>query len=514
VDAEGPVPGQGHAAGRQRLLWQELIGALPDYAWLKSPDGRYLDCNDTFARHFGSTREGIRGLADADITDPATAADFIASDLLALALPAGQALLREEEMLRRDGGHETVALFKQVLRGAGGEPLAILGLSREVGEARRAQHLRDEYAQRLTLALECAGLAQWEVDLVSGAVSSIDPRLAAMLGIAPDSTLPTMEGFEARIHPDDRAQRVALRRDYLAGRIDRYECEYRVQHADGHWVWLLARAMVVERAPDGTPLRMVGTHLDISWRKQAEAGAQAAATAIQLAQAQAELLSRMSHELRTPLNAVIGFTQLMRMAQAQGKPPRADYLALVEDSARQLLTLIEDALQLRAVATRRPALVPREISLHAAVAEALELVSPLAADKGVVLSNELPPTLSCSADAAALRQVLVNLCSNAIRFNRAAGTVQLHAEVVTRGSGQRVLLHVQDSGEGLEAAQLERLFQPFERLGRLPGADAGSGLGLLIARELARAMGGDVRIESRRGMGTRATLELPTTPAD
>lgn|GEM_PF-7082161 len=508
MESEGPVPGRRHADA-DFLLWRGLIGALPDYAWLKGPDGRYLDANEAFARHFGRTREGIRGLADAELTDAASAAAFIASDALALGLPAGQALKREEDMLLPDGRSETFELVKQVLREADGAPLAIVGLGRAVGEARRTQRLRNDYAQRLALAMECAELAQWDADLTTGQVGAFDPRMGAILGWGPTDPPIDMARFDELIHRDDRAHRLAARAAYLAGKTERCECEYRVRHRDGHWVWVLARAKVVERAPDGTPLRLVGTHMDISWRKQAEAQAQAAATTIQLAQAQADLLSRMSHELRTPLNAVIGFTQLMRMAQAQGRPLRADYLALVDDAGRQLLTLVEDALQLRAVATQRPAVAPRAVTLHAAVAETLGLLTPLVAEKAVVASNEVDPALCATCDAAALRQVLVNLCSNAIRFNRPAGSVRIHAELVGEGAQAKVALHVEDSGEGLEPAQVEKLFQPFERLGRLPGVDAGSGLGLVIARALAQAMGGNLVIASQRGVGTRVTLELP-----
>jgi signal transduction histidine kinase len=213
--------------------------------------------------------------------------------------------------------------------------------------------------------------------------------------------------------------------------------------------------------------------------------------------------------LRTPLNAVIGFTQLMRMAQAQGRPPRADYLGLVDDAARQLLALVEDVLQLRAVAAPRSALRPGRVALHSAVAEALELLAPLAAAKAVVVSNEVQTTLHATCDAAALRQALVNLCSNAIRFNRPAGAVRVSAEPLASGS-EAIALHVQDAGDGLEAAELARLFQPFERLGKLPGVDAGSGLGLVIARALAQAMGGSLALSSERGVGTRATLVLPS----
>ena len=126
------------------------------------------------------------------------------------------------------------------------------------------------------------------------------------------------------------------------------------------------------------------------------------------------------------------------------------------------------------------------------------------------LVNEVTAGQRATCDPAALRQVLVNLASNAIRFNRALGRVCVRGVAASRAGC--IELQVHDQGEGMHAAELAQIFQPFERLGRLPGVQAGSGLGLMTARALARAMGGELWLKSEKGIGTCAVLELPAAP--
>jgi PAS domain S-box-containing protein len=494
-------PGRGERPPDHARLWRALLSAWPGFAWLKSADGRYLDANDAFVRHFGRRRDELPGLTDRDITDAATAAAFGASDALAMALPPGTPLRRDEEVVLADGQRDLFELTKLAVHDEHGRPRWVIGLGRAIGDAQRAQRQRDEAAQRLALALEGGELAHWDMEVATGRVWLLDDRLCVWLGYDAATIPHDAAGFDALVHPDDRAHRQAALREHWLGRTALFESEHRLRHARGHWIWLLTRAKFIERAPDGKPLRLSGVTLDITWRKQAQAEAQAHATAMQLAQAQGELLSRMSHELRTPLNAVLGFTQLMRLAQAQGQPLRPDYLVMVDDAARQLLRLVEDALQLRGVALGLPALAAARVPLREAVDEALALVAPLAVAHPVTAANEVPAGSAVAADPAALRQVLVNLLSNAIRFNRAGGTVRVAA--VPGG------VEIVDTGAGLAPAEVARLFQPFERLGREQAPGAGTGLGLLIARSLARAMGGEVTLDSEKGVGTRACLRLP-----
>ncbi|HEV7913657.1 MAG TPA: ATP-binding protein, partial [Albitalea sp.] len=224
--------------------------------------------------------------------------------------------------------------------------------------------------------------------------------------------------------------------------------------------------------------------------------------------AKGEFLSRMSHEMRTPLNAVIGFSQLL--LNRSDHPEQADvrdYASHVLRAGEHLLALTNDVLDLQQVEDGRAELEPADVPLDSIVARVIALLSPTADQRGVRFDNHVPAGVAVRADARRLRQVLVNIASNAVKFNRPAGIVRW--SVVSDAMTRRVRLSIEDTGSGLKPGQMERLFQPFERLGRETSTIEGTGLGLIIARSLVTAMGGSLQVASRAGVGTRVVVELP-----
>lgn len=227
--------------------------------------------------------------------------------------------------------------------------------------------------------------------------------------------------------------------------------------------------------------------------------------------AKSEFLSRVSHEMRTPLNAVIGFTQLLRLSpDASGPQQVASYTDHVLRASEQLLALINDLLDLQRVDEGRLALQPRSLALRRQVEATFELLQPLADRHGVVLHDRTDADAWVRADAQRLRQVLLNVASNAIKYNRSGGWVSMG---VAPGEGARWVLTVEDSGSGLTQDQLARLFQPFERLGHESTGIEGSGLGLVIARRLVEEMGGELTLSSRPSDGTQVRIALPRAEA-
>lgn len=221
--------------------------------------------------------------------------------------------------------------------------------------------------------------------------------------------------------------------------------------------------------------------------------------------AKSEFLSRASHEMRTPLNAVIGFAQLLQMLK-EGDPARTQvYANHIRVAGEHMLTLVTDLLDLNRVAQGALKLEPQPLGLRDAVAESVELLRGLGQSHGIELEWSVPDDLVVVADPTRLRQVLLNLGSNAIKYNRQGGTVKFSA--VLR-EPDRMRLMIEDSGIGMTAEQIERLFQPFDRLGlertRIPGV----GLGLVIARGLVIEMGGTLTVQSRPRAGTTVTVEL------
>jgi signal transduction histidine kinase len=221
-----------------------------------------------------------------------------------------------------------------------------------------------------------------------------------------------------------------------------------------------------------------------------------------------EFLSRMSHEMRTPLNAVIGFTQLLlNRADAPDPDEVREYAEHVLRAGEHLLALTNDVLDLQHVEEGRAELDTCDVPLDGLVSQVIALLAVDAEQRGIGFDKHVPPELAVRADPRRLRQVLVNVASNAIKYNRPAGVVRFSVDADAPAG--RVRMSIEDTGAGLKPAQLERLFQPFERLGRETSSIEGTGLGLIIARSLTVAMGGTLQVASRAGVGTRVVLELP-----
>jgi PAS domain S-box-containing protein len=237
--------------------------------------------------------------------------------------------------------------------------------------------------------------------------------------------------------------------------------------------------------------------------------------------AKTEFLSRMSHELRTPLNAVLGFAQLLRLDAA--RPPtvaQLERIQHIENAGAHLLALVNDVLDLSRVESGQMMVSMEPVDLEEVVIDALAMVSPLAAEAGVDLfasnpdsgsvaidnfrAGSLPHSVWVLADRVRMRQVLVNLLSNAVKYNRAGGNVVVSWE---RG-GDSGCLRIADSGLGMTSEKLERLFEPFNRLGAEKSKIEGTGIGLVLSRRLVELMDGELRIASTLGRGTVATLLL------
>jgi len=224
-------------------------------------------------------------------------------------------------------------------------------------------------------------------------------------------------------------------------------------------------------------------------------------------QAKSEFLSRMSHELRTPLNAVVGFAQLMESDQEHALGPRhRRWIELVRQAGWHLLEMINDILDLSRIESDRLELRAEALCLQPLLEQTLAMVERLAAQRQVTVT--LVPAgaaLSVLGDATRVKQIVTNLLSNAVKYNVDNGRV----EILCRAVGGRVEIEVRDTGLGMSAAQLEQLFQPFNRLGREHTELQGTGIGLVISRRLAEMMGGRLQASSEAGKGSSFVLTLP-----
>jgi signal transduction histidine kinase len=222
-----------------------------------------------------------------------------------------------------------------------------------------------------------------------------------------------------------------------------------------------------------------------------------------------EALSRVSHEFRTPLNAILGFGELLALDQLSESQRHSVEQILA--GGRHLLALVEDLLDLSGVAAGNLHLEPAPVDLEAEIAQAVALTGALATEKALTLDVELADgPLSAHADRRRLKQVLLNLISNAIKFNRPGGSVTLGLKTDGKGT---VRIDVRDTGAGMTRAQLQRLFVPFERLNASAYGIEGNGLGLALSKALAEAMGGTIAVASTPGAGSVFTVRLPAATA-
>ena len=248
---------------------------------------------------------------------------------------------------------------------------------------------------------------------------------------------------------------------------------------------------------------------DVTGRRQTEeALIRARNDAQRAAQVKTQFLSHMSHELRTPLNAIMGFAQLIADAppEAEARTLRAQAQEILR-GGRELLQHINDILDLTRVESGRMAVHPSVVDLGPVVSSCIALVMPLCQAQGIAIRH-LPPaeSLPVLADAIRLRQVLLNLLTNAIKFNRPQGDVEV--TLTTTGQG-RLRIAVRDEGPGIEPADLKRLFEPFERLDADRQGIPGSGIGLALSRGLLERMDGRIGVDSRPGEGSTFWIELP-----
>jgi PAS domain S-box-containing protein len=259
----------------------------------------------------------------------------------------------------------------------------------------------------------------------------------------------------------------------------------------------------------GEPMGAVVVFRDVTERQQTEAALrEAQAEAERANAAKSEFLSRMSHELRTPLNAIIGFSQLLTRKHLP--EPQAEYVGYIEQSGNHLLGLINEVLDISRIEAGRlvPSLEP--IDLPELLGEVIALIHPMAAKRRLQLTQALPPTGSVKADRQRLKQVLLNLCSNAVKYNRDDGKIHVSAERLETG---RFRIAVEDTGEGIAPEYFGRLFVPFERLDADRNNTEGSGLGLALSKNLVELMQGTLGFESVVGRGSTFWIELPPEPS-
>ncbi len=332
---------------------------------------------------------------------------------------------------------------------------------------------------------------------------------ARLIGYADASELTDMaqETINGVIHPDDIGLIVGRIDARMKGQESTPHYEFRLIHRDGSIVWVDAQAALV--IWDGIPASLSWI-TDISARKMAEEALIRAKEAAEFAnRAKTEFLANMSHELRTPLNAILGFSEIIANEMFGAcKPQYAAYARDIHTSGTYLLELINDVLDLAKLEAGKLELHESDVALPSLIEQCLSLLKVKADEGQVTLSHDIAKDLpSLKADPRALRQVLLNLVTNAIKFTPEGGTVRISA----RDEGSRGLaISVCDSGIGMSAGDIKVALSPFGQVdSTLSRRHQGTGLGLPITHSLIRLHDGELLIDSKPGKGTTMTAIFP-----
>ncbi len=392
----------------------------------------------------------------------------------------------------------------------------VIGMDRDATARKQAEQNLRASEERWHLAVAGSNEGVWDWNLERDEIW-FSPRWKAMLGYT-DSELPDLrEAWRSRIHVEDRVQLDASLKAHLRQQTEIFECEYRISHKDGSWGWVLVRGKALF-GPDGRARRMVGTHTDITPQKEAEAELRQAKEAAEGAdRAKSEFLAVMSHEIRTPMNGVLGFTNLLLDTSLTAE--QRDWLLTIHSSGESLLTLINDILDFSKIEAGRMEPEAQTVSVQRCIEEVLDLLWSKASEKKIELlhwiDSEVPDWVI--TDGTRLRQILVNLVGNAIKFTT-RGEVEVRVTSVASVPEQppRLEITVRDTGEGIPADRVSRLFRPFSQAdSSTTRRFGGTGLGLAISRSLAHVLGGDIELASTSDQGScfRLTIKaVPTTP--
>ena len=402
---------------------------------------------------------------------------------------------------RKDESYLWVESHARVVRDARSRPVGIQVTTRDISRTKQAVAALEQARERFRRAFDDAPIGML-IATRGGAFERVNDRLCELLGYSEEHFLSALSPLDL-VHPEDRCGEEEGLRGVLRGKRDRFAIERRLIASDGRAVWARVTTSALREGPDIEP-RLLAHVEDISEpRRHADELRRASDEAERANRAKSEFLSRMSHELRTPLNAVLGFAQLIDAEDGLTDSQR-ESIDRVLRGGYHLLNLVNEVLDMSAIEAGRLPIVLESVSAQRLVGEAVDLVRPQAAERAVTVRCEYPDgDVMLRANAQRLRQVVLNLVANAVKYGPSGSEVTVD---IRAGDGLG-RIEVTDSGPGIPPHQLERAFLPFERLGSSWEVE-GTGLGLPVSLRLVEAMDGTLTVQSEHG-GSTFTVELP-----
>jgi two-component system cell cycle sensor histidine kinase/response regulator CckA len=502
----GPARVPQESDGELALL-RAVLDEIPDPMFLKDCEGRMLVANRAALNIMGRPADQVLGkTAPEYLDDSEFGLELLRSDLRVLETGTSESA---EQVIPGPGGNRVFLTTRSPFRDSHRNLIGVIGISRNITERKAAETALRENADRLALILEATSGGVWDWNLQTGD-ATFSPRYSTMLGYAPDELARNYRHWEDMIHPDDVDRIKQHHVDYLAGLTD-YSIEFRIKEKSGAWHWVHSRGLLIERDPDGNPLRMVGTHSDIQGRKRAEA---------ELAHAQkmesvGRLAGGIAHDFSNLMSVILLHAD-SALESLSGEHPASDSVSAMKEAAEKAVALTR---RLLAFSQKREG-KPELLDLNSALVGWEKLVRPLIGEDIELAFHPGAGLPKVEVDPGQLYQVVMNFAVNARDAMPHGGaftieTATVHGEATAcipdARPGPYVSVSFRDTGVGMDPETQARAFEPFfttKEVGK------GTGLGLSVVYSIVKQSNGHITLQSEPGLGTEFRIYLPAVLAD
>ena len=483
-----------------------VIDAVSDIIFETSTDGEILFLNETWQKITGFSAERSLGRNLFDLFYMQDQAEQ-RSNFAQLVKGKKQGYRAFTRLRTADGNFRAVELAVSMIRQDDNKDLRVVGTITDVEERRRTERALSEAEKKYRAIVENAASGIYQVT-PEGHYLSANPAMANILGYeSTDEILRDVRNVNTDIYYNARERERQLRDAVRAVGVT-VECQ--VRRKDGKIIWVQENLRAVKDEQDQL-IYFEGSMDDITQRKETEIALRAAKVDSDLAnRAKSEFLANMSHELRTPLNAIIGFSEIIRN-QAFGEVGRVEYLDYARDineSGKRLLQVINEILDVSRIEAGERQLNESVVDLQKMVLSSLEMLGQKIESNNMIVSNYInADTAKIIGEAHAIKQMLTNILSNAVKFTPSGGRITINSDIDDFG---QLHVSVTDTGIGLTDEEIEKALSPFGQVNTaLNKSESGTGLGLTLVQSLMALHGGSFELFSQKGVGTTASLIFP-----
>ncbi|MCX7748778.1 MAG: PAS domain-containing sensor histidine kinase [Clostridia bacterium] len=411
-----------------------------------------------------------------------------------------------------------IAIFKGWIYVIGTALMLYSLISRHMAQIQRSKEelVKSEEKYRLVIENTTDGLWDWDIKSDQLVISK---KWRMKIGYKRSKILGAGSFWKEVVHPDDYEQVSMHMKDYLSGKIDSYRIEFRAKGKDGKTIWFLGCGQAVWDE-DGNPIRMLGTHTDITKRKITELTLQKTMDenkrllneAIEYDKLKTEFFTNLSHEFRTPLNVILGTIQLMDIYQKKGElldkgNKISKYVHMMKQNCYRLVRLVNNLIDITRIDTGFLELQLRNHNIVSIVEQITLSVADFVENKGVSLEFDTDTEekfIACDADK--IERVILNLLSNAVKYTEKGGSIKVHL----CDKGDTINISISDTGIGIPEDKKEVIFERFRQVNTsLTRECEGSGIGLCLVKSLVEMHKGKIRVNSSLGMGSEFIIELP-----